>query len=329
MTPALLFVVLTVGVFVVLKIFAARFAILQSVGISFATASAVFFLLWFLDAFVRRLLRWCRLVEVSAEYRIADLAGADRAAEKLLLELKDYQEPEGSGIDTRASSNDESVADEGAMETPPIPKESDEGPRTGTGDLPVRIFNAQGASQLVKLVQEQSEGNAGLIIKYYAQGHRQASLSFILSMLAAIAGFVIAAAAVVGYLKNPENVTAAVATAVVSAVIELIGFLFFKRADNGRELMMQMVDRIRQDREQERNYVTTLAMLDRIDSNEIRDMMHVVVIREFSGVAVSLDEMVEFIGSGIFPKTKAQPLAHMRGSNSAPNKSKTPSVDLG
>jgi hypothetical protein len=92
---------------------------------------------------------------------------------------------------------------------------------------------------------------------------------------------------------------------------------------------MQMIDRIRHDREQGRNYITTLAMLDQIDASEIRDMMRVVVVREFSGATISLGQMTEFVGSGVFSKGTSRPFVHIRGSHANAEANKSHVTDSG
>lgn len=256
-----------------------------------------------------RLSSQVRTRSVETEYRIANIAGAERTAEKLLSEL-------AANSDVQSSDEDEANnAQVDSGDVPPAPAESDEDKQPSDGNITVNFFNNGDTSQLANLVREQSEGNAGLIVKYYAQGHRQASLSFTLSMLAATAGFVIAAGALIGYIRNPENLTAAVVTAVVSAVIELIGFLFFRRADNGRELMMQMIDRIRQDREQERNYIAALSALDQIESTETKDAMRVVAVLEFSKAATTLDQVAALLSDTRSTESAgSHPVVHIHGS---------------
>lgn len=187
-------------------------AIPFAIGASLASISLPFFV-----SLIKSSLRAGAL---AAEYRIANLAGASRAARVLLSELDDYQESV-NGEDPAVSAPLSSGRDEAASTS----TTDDDYRHTEThsgGNITVNFFNNRDSSQLAELVCEQSEGNAGLIIKYYTQGHRQASLTFILSMMAATAGFVIAAVAVISLIRNPHDVTTAVVTAVVSAVIDRI-----------------------------------------------------------------------------------------------------------
>ena len=155
----------------------------------------------------------------------------------------------------------------------------------------VTFKETSSASVLTEFVQSQSDGNARLVIKYYAQGYLQASLTFVLSVVVALAGFVLACLAIISFLQNPGVTPVAVVTAVVSAVTEIIGFLFFRRADKARELMTSLIDKLREDRKAERDYISTLALIDAIKSVELQDATRVAVLCKFADTNVTLTEI--------------------------------------
>lgn len=139
-----------------------------------------------------------------------------------------------------------------------------------------------------------------MVIKYYNQGHRQASVSFTLSMIFAILGFVVVAAAVVVYMRNPEQLGAAVVTGVVGAINEVISFLFFQRADKGRELMMRLVDRLRDDREKERQFAAAIGTIAHVEHPGVRDALRAAVTLRFSGASANLSDIIKMAESDVF-----------------------------
>ena len=82
------------------------------------------------------------------------------------------------------------------------------------------------------------------MIKHYAQGHKQAATSFYLSMIFAIVGFGIIAVALVQFLQQPQQSIPAGITGSVGVINEVLGVLFFRRADKARQLMMQLIDKL-------------------------------------------------------------------------------------
>lgn len=180
----------------------------------------------------------------------------------------------------------------------------------------VNIGSNGALTSLAELERNQSDGNARLVIKYYAQGHRQASVSFILSMVFAVAGFSIAAAAVLSYLINPTNVTGVVVTGTVGAVTELVSILFFRRADRGRDLMMKLVDRLRDDREKEGCFVKTIAMIEQVENPAMKDALRAMAALEFSGSSLTAKELSSVAQSLTNSmQTSAIPQIHIHGPN--------------
>jgi hypothetical protein len=153
------------------------------------------------------------------------------------------------------------------------------------------------SSQLAEIMREYSDGNARMAIKYYTQGHRQASLSFILSMIFAILGFGIVVVAVIGYIRNPGQIGSAVVTGVVGAVNEVVSFLFFQRADKSRELMMGLVDRLRDDREKERQFIGAVGTIDQVDDTAIKDALRAAVALKFAESPATLEEIAKLAAS--------------------------------
>jgi hypothetical protein len=164
----------------------------------------------------------------------------------------------------------------------------------------INVGNNDTSAMLATLARQYSDGNARLIIKYYAQGHRQASVSFILSMVFAVAGFVITAVAVVGYILRPGELTSTVVTGTSGAIAETVSVLFFRRADKGRDLMMGLVDKLLTDREQESKYIGAIALLDEVGNSRIKDALRAVTILGFTGSSISVDQLVTLANSETF-----------------------------
>ena len=141
---------------------------------------------------------------------------------------------------------------------------------------------------------------ARMVIKYYNQGHRQASVSFILSMTFAILGFIVVAVAVIGYVRNPDQLGTTVVTGVVGAINEVVSFLFFQRADKGRELMMGLVDRLRDDREKERQFAAAIGTIGQVENSGVRDALRAAVTLQFSGASTTLSDITTLAESDTF-----------------------------
>jgi hypothetical protein len=155
------------------------------------------------------------------------------------------------------------------------------------------------ADTLKEFVLNQSDGNARLVIKYYAQGYLQASLTFFLSIVVALAGFALACLAIVSFLRDPELTPVAVVTAVVSAVTEIVGFLFFRRADKARDLMTRLIDKLREDRRSERDYISSLVLIDSINSAELQDALRVAVVSKFADTSVKMAEIEQLAARAV------------------------------
>jgi hypothetical protein len=169
--------------------------------------------------------------------------------------------------------------------------------RVGT----INIDDNKTASLLATLTRDYSNGNARLAVRYYLQGYRQASVSFILSMVFAAAGFVIVGIAVVGYIVQPTQWAGAVVTAVAGAMNEAVGVLFFRRADKGRELMMSLIDRLRDDREREVDFVSAIAMMNQVESDSLKDVLRVATVLNFTKSPVTLADLERLAKSQLPP----------------------------
>ena len=155
-------------------------------------------------------------------------------------------------------------------------------------------------SRLTRTTSQYSDGKARMVIKYYNQGHRQASVSFILSMTFAILGFIVVAVAVIGYVRNPDQLGTTVVTGVVGAINEVVSFLFFQRADKGRELMMGLVDRLRDDREKERQFAAAIGTIGQVENSGVRDALRAAVTLQFSGASTTLSDITTLAESDTF-----------------------------
>ncbi|WP_167402538.1 TRADD-N-associated membrane domain-containing protein [Micromonospora viridifaciens] len=186
-------------------------------------------------------------------------------------------------------------------------------------NVTVNIDNGNTLSGLAELTRSQSDGNARLIIKYYAQGHRQASVSFTLSMIFAVAGFAIAVLAVVIYILKPSSLAGSVATAAVGAVTELVSVLFFRRADRGRDLMMELVDKLRDDREREARFIGALSVIEKVDSPAMKDALRAAAVLRFTESPVSAGDLATLASSvdGLAEAGRA-PSVHVHGFGGLP-----------
>ncbi|GAA1937536.1 TRADD-N-associated membrane domain-containing protein [Amycolatopsis minnesotensis] len=165
------------------------------------------------------------------------------------------------------------------------------------------------------------------MVKYYAHAHRQASISFMLSIAFAVIGFAIFAAAAVSYLRNPDQVGGAIIATVAGAVNEAIGFLFFQRADKARDLMVTMIDRLRTDREADRQFVSALGVIDQIENPAVQDSLRAAIATQYAGCSsTSLSDIAALAESKVFAQTaKDSPNIYINGpSASASNGAKAP-----
>jgi Cyanobacterial TRADD-N associated 2-Transmembrane domain len=162
-------------------------------------------------------------------------------------------------------------------------------------------------SRLTRKTSQYSDGKARMVIKYYNQGHRQASVSFILSMTFAILGFIVVAVAAIGYIRNPDQLGTTVVTGIVGAINEVVSFLFFQRADKGRELMMGLVDRLRDDREKERQFAAAIGTIGQVENSGVRDALRAAVTLQFSGASTKFSDITTLAESDTFLKMAHSP----------------------
>jgi hypothetical protein len=162
----------------------------------------------------------------------------------------------------------------------------------------INVAGERASNEIADLVRQQSDGHARLVIKYYAQGHAQASISFFLSMTFAVVGFILIAIALVQVLQQPDQPVAAGATGFVGIVNEAVSFLFFRRADKGRDLMMRLIDKLRVDRESEMKFVAGLAAIEQVKSGGLQDALRAAAALAFTGSPLNLEHLAGLVTSG-------------------------------
>ncbi|MEV4494594.1 hypothetical protein AB0J84_02675 [Micromonospora arborensis] len=152
----------------------------------------------------------------------------------------------------------------------------------------VDLRNGSEASEaLAEIAQQQSDGHARLIVKYYAQGHQQAFVTFIASIAFAVVGFGVIIAACVYLLTHPKDPEPAAISGAVGLVTQGVGYLFFRRADNARGLMMQLIDKLRDDRDREIKFIAGMVSANSIVSPSLRDAVKVATAVQLAGVSMS------------------------------------------
>jgi hypothetical protein len=157
------------------------------------------------------------------------------------------------------------------------------------GDFVVTIHD--GGGPLAEMARLQDDGHARLITKYYAQGYQQSYISFVLSMVFAVAGFAILTVGVAYGISDHQQVLPAGITSAVGLVNQAVGVLFFRRADKARDTMMQMIDRLRADREKEARLLAGLAAIEQIDSPSLQDALRASAALSFIDSNLTLDQL--------------------------------------
>ncbi|GAA3081706.1 hypothetical protein GCM10010449_02110 [Streptomyces rectiviolaceus] len=151
---------------------------------------------------------------------------------------------------------------------------------------------------LTRLALEQSDGHARLILKYYAQGYSQANLGFRYSLVFAVVGFIaILMSSLSLWFQNGGSVVPVSITGSVGGISGAVSFLFFRRADKGRELLMDLVDKLRTDRERELNVLRSLAQMDSFEDAELRDVLRTAATLQFLDSSITLDQLTKFVKS--------------------------------
>ncbi|MCG3755817.1 hypothetical protein [Amycolatopsis sp. Poz14] len=169
--------------------------------------------------------------------------------------------------------------------------------------------------QLAETLREHSDGNARLIVKYYVHARRQTAISFMLSISFAVIGFVVFGLAAASYLHNPDQAGGAIVATVAGAVNEAIGFLFFQRADKARDLMIAMIDRLRTDREADRQFISALGVIDQVQNLAVQDSLRAAIAIQFAGCSpTSLSDISSLAESKAFSQAaKDSPNIYVNG----------------
>lgn len=147
------------------------------------------------------------------------------------------------------------------------------------------------AETLADVVRQQSDGHTRLIVKYYAQGYQQAFVSFLSSLAFAVVGFGVIIAACVYLLLHPTEPEPAAISGAAGLVTQGVGYLFFRRADKARELMLGLIDKLREDRDQEVRFIAGLASTSAINSSSLRDAVKVATALTLTGATMTLAQV--------------------------------------
>ncbi|MGW3961858.1 TRADD-N-associated membrane domain-containing protein [Amycolatopsis sp. NPDC005003] len=195
----------------------------------------------------------------------------------------------------------------GSVDAPDTTGEAAESPdrdvRTGRGEIDVASSRA--TSEIADVVRQQSDGHALLVVKYYAQGLTQASVSFALSMTFSVIGFGLIAIAVIQGIVHPDHALPAGITAVAGIVNQGVASLFFRRADKGRELMMQLIDKLRKDRESEMRFVAGLTQIEQAQAEGLKDALRASAALAFTDSPMSLEHLANLVNSGALTRSSS------------------------
>jgi hypothetical protein len=156
------------------------------------------------------------------------------------------------------------------------------------------------SSMLAEFVRQQSDGNARLVLRYYVHGLRQASTSFIFGMVLAVVGFVISAAAVADYIARPHQLAGIVAAGVVGVLVEGVGLLFLRRANKGRDLVLDLVDRLLDDRERESCFLGAITVIEQVSSLRMKDALRAAAVLKFTDSTIPPEQLAALLSSDAF-----------------------------
>ncbi|WCN84284.1 TRADD-N-associated membrane domain-containing protein [Micromonospora sp. LH3U1] len=233
------------------------------------------------------LLLWTRIGRGRAEAVEAEVISA--------LGLTERPPPQDPSAE--ASKSHDAEADE-ASDNP------QKNPSSANQTIYVDLRNGSEASEaLAEIAQQQSDGHARLIVKYYAQGHQQAFVTFIASIAFAVVGFGVIIAACVYLLTHPKDPEPAAISGAVGLVTQGVGYLFFRRADNARGLMMQLIDKLRDDRDREIKFIAGMVSANSIVSPSLRDAVKVATAVQLAGVSMSPEQIGAIARESARPST--------------------------
>ncbi len=152
---------------------------------------------------------------------------------------------------------------------------------------------AEACAILAKAATHQADGHARLIVKYYAQGHQQAFATFVASVVFGVAGFGVVIAACVYLLTHPDQSEPAGIAGAVGLATQAVSFLFFRRADAARSLMLQLIDKLRDDRKNETRFIAGLLAGEGIGSATLRDAVRAATALQYSNSTLTPEQLNE------------------------------------
>ncbi|WP_433087483.1 TRADD-N-associated membrane domain-containing protein [Dactylosporangium sp. CA-052675] len=198
-------------------------------------------------------------------------------------------------IQTLGLSERKGNASDGEPTAPSVQAESQErNERDSIGDIFVNFGSdgdGESAEALADVVRRHSDGHTRLIVKYYAQGYQQALVTFIASLAFAIAGFGVVMWACAYLFQHPNEPEPAGVLGATGLVTQAIGYLFFRRADKARELMINLIDKLREDRDREIRFIAGLASAAAIKTKSLRDAVKVATATSLLGVSLPIAEL--------------------------------------
>lgn len=140
---------------------------------------------------------------------------------------------------------------------------------------------AQEAVELAGTSDTTASEQTRLSLRYYAQGVGQAQVSFYFSLTFASVGFMVIIAGVILAIIRPNSATEAAVTVGAGAITDAIGALFFALANRSRAVMTSFIDKLRSDREREREFLKSLELMELVQSGELRDSLKAIAALRF------------------------------------------------
>lgn len=151
--------------------------------------------------------------------------------------------------------------------------------------------DSEASAALAEVASRQADGHARLIVKYYAQGHQQAFVTFVSSVVFGIAGFGVVIAACIYLLTHPKDPEPAAISGAVGLVTQGVSYLFFRRADGARSVMLKLIDKLRDDREKETRFIAGLMAGEGIGSVVLRDAVRAATAIQYSGSSYTPEQL--------------------------------------
>lgn len=233
------------------------------------------------------------------------------------------------GLPERApNSSDDRSPQSGAQSSPPEQTE-----RESINNIFVNFGDdSESAEAIAEVVRQHSDGHTRLIVKYYAQGYQQALATFVASLVFAVAGFGVVVWACVYLFQHPDEPEPAGVLGAVGLVNQAIGYLFFRRADKARELMIRLIDKLREDRDREIHFIAGLASAAAIKTTSLRDAVKVATATALLGVSIPVTELELLAARASDDGERAAPRVHIdarpEGNGSKPDGSRASTSGL-